>query len=157
MMCGWSTAATARASRTNRLRTTSSPASSLRATTRPSRSSRARYTAAIPPTPTSFSSRYPATREPAVSPASGPPGCAGESPATTPPPPCSHHAHPSLTAKLLVVTSGRPAVVGGRVGGGRDGGLGSGVDRRRHGRVGSGPDRGVHGRAGGGAHRRVAG
>ena len=33
---------------------------SFSATTRPSRSSRARYTAAIPPTPTSFSSRYPA-------------------------------------------------------------------------------------------------
>ena len=86
MMCGWSTAATARASRTNRLRTASSPASTFSATTRPRRSSRAWYTAAIPPTPTSRSSRYPATREPGVSPLSGPPSRGGDSPATIPPP-----------------------------------------------------------------------
>ena len=41
MMCGWSTAATARASRTNRFLSASSPASTLSATTRPRRSSRA--------------------------------------------------------------------------------------------------------------------
>src|SRR2546427_10339185 len=54
-MCGWFSAATARASRSNRASASGSeatcPGSTLIATSRPSRVSRARYTSPIPPAP----------------------------------------------------------------------------------------------------------
>jgi hypothetical protein len=69
MICGSSTAAAARDSRMNRVRNASSAASTgartFSATSRSSRSSRARYTAAMPPRPSSCSSRYSPTRAPA--------------------------------------------------------------------------------------------
>src|SRR5688500_16993377 len=67
-MFGWSISAARRDSRSNRSRKLSSSLSaaerSLRATLRPSRTCSARYTTLMPPRPSSFSSRYPATLVP---------------------------------------------------------------------------------------------
>ena len=100
IMCGSSTAAAARDSRRNRPRNSASAASAgartFSATGRPSRSSRARNTTAIPPSPTCSSRRYPATREPAVTPAGKPLASPRTSPPTEPP---HQQAHPTLASR----------------------------------------------------------
>jgi hypothetical protein len=97
IMCGSSTAAADRDSRTKRRRKASSVASAgeriLSATCRCSRSSRARNTTAIPPWPICFSNRYPAIREPAEKPPKDPPAPGLSSPIMPP-----GHASPALSS-----------------------------------------------------------